>query len=90
MAMLCGGIDSDRIHLIGRWQSDEMYRYLHVQAQPVMAGISATMLRGDNFCLNPPPFSTAAASWPLCDGPTSTASHLATQGPNQVQPPVHE
>jgi hypothetical protein len=41
MAMLCGGIDSDRIRLIGRWRSDEMYRYLHVQAQPVMSGVAA-------------------------------------------------
>jgi hypothetical protein len=39
-------IDSDRIRLIGRWRSDEMYRYLHVQSQPTMAGISAAMLRG--------------------------------------------
>ncbi|KAI2491001.1 hypothetical protein MHU86_23569 [Fragilaria crotonensis] len=30
MAMLCGGIDSERIRLIGRWRSDEKYRYLHV------------------------------------------------------------
>ena len=49
MALLCAGIDGDRIHLIGRWRSDEMYRYLHVQAQPVMTGIAAAMLRGGNF-----------------------------------------
>ena len=55
MAMLCGGIDSDRIRLIGRWHSDEMYRYLHVQAQPIMAGVAAIMLRGGNYRLNSPP-----------------------------------
>jgi hypothetical protein len=55
MAMLCAGIDSDRIRLIGRWRSDEMYRYLHVQAQPVMSGVAAAMLRG---------FSTSASIFP--------------------------
>ena len=45
MALLCGGIGSDRIRLISRWRSDEVYRYLHVHAQPVMAGAAATMLR---------------------------------------------
>ena len=53
MAMLCAGIDGDRIRLIGRWRSDEMYRYLHVQAQPVMTGIAAAMLRGGNFRFTP-------------------------------------
>jgi hypothetical protein len=53
MALLCAGIDSDRIRLVGRWRSDEMYRYLHVQAQPVMTGLSAAMLRGGSFRLTP-------------------------------------
>ncbi len=53
MALLCAGVDSDRIRLIGRWRSDEMYRYLHVQAQPIMTGLSAAMLRGGNFRLTP-------------------------------------
>ena len=59
MAMLCGGIDSDRIRLIGRWRSDEMYRYLHVQAQPIMSGVAAIMLRGGDYRLNSPPPSAA-------------------------------
>ena len=46
MALLGGGVDSDRIRLIGRWRSDEMYRYLHIQSQPTMSGIAAAMLRG--------------------------------------------
>ena len=45
MALLCAGIDGDRIRLIGRWKSDEMYRYLHVQAQPVMTGVATAMFR---------------------------------------------
>ena len=53
MALLCAGVDSDRIRMIGRWRSDEMYRYLHVQAQPVMNGLAAAMLRGGSFRLTP-------------------------------------
>jgi hypothetical protein len=53
MALLCAGVDSDRIRLVGRWRSDEMYRYLHVQAQPVMTGLSAAMLQGGAFRLTP-------------------------------------
>ena len=65
MAMLCGGIlDSDRIRLIGRWRSDKMYRYLHVQAQPIMSGVAATMLCGGNSCLNSPPLCAGAAGSP--------------------------
>ena len=53
MALLCVGMDSDRIRMLGRWQSDQMYRYLHVQAQPVMTGLAAAMLRGGSFRLTP-------------------------------------
>ena len=53
MALLCAGIDGDRIRLIGRWRSDEMYRYLHVQAQPIMNGIAAAMFRGGTFSFTP-------------------------------------
>ena len=54
MALLCAGVDSDRmIWLIGWWHSDELYHYLHVQAQPVMTGISATMLRGGSYGFAP-------------------------------------
>ena len=53
MALLCAGIDSDRIRLIDRWRSDKLYCYLHVQAQPVMTGLSAAVLRGGSFRLTP-------------------------------------
>jgi hypothetical protein len=51
MALLCAGVDNNRIRLIGRWRSDEHFRYLHMQAQPVMTGISAAMFRGGSFRL---------------------------------------
>ena len=53
MALLCADVDSDRIQLIGRWRSDEMMRYLHVQAEPVMRDFSSRMLRGGHFTLLP-------------------------------------
>jgi hypothetical protein len=53
MALLCAGVAGDRIRMIGRWRSDEMFRYLHVQAQPVMTGVAAAMLRGGSYQLAP-------------------------------------
>jgi len=53
MALLCGNVDTDRIRLLGRWRSDKMLRYLHVQAFPVVANIASTMLQHGNFTLIP-------------------------------------
>lgn len=52
-ALLCGGVDTDVIRLIGRWRSDEMLRYLHTQAGPVMRDFSRKMLSGGSFTLIP-------------------------------------
>ena len=53
MALLCAHVDSDLIRLLGRWRSDEMLRYLHVQAEPVMRNFSALMIQGGTFALLP-------------------------------------
>ena len=53
MALLCADIDHDRIKLIGRWRSDEMIRYLHVQAAPVMSKFSRAMITNGDFRLIP-------------------------------------
>jgi len=53
MALLCGHVDTDRIRLLGRWRSDEMLRYLHVQAFPVVASLAPTMLQHGNYALIP-------------------------------------
>lgn len=52
MALLCAHVDTDIIRLLGRWRSDEMLRYLHVQAAPVMRDFAAKMLSG-HFVLHP-------------------------------------
>eukprot|EP00980_Cylindrotheca_fusiformis_P029294 scaffold22879_cov191-Cylindrotheca_fusiformis.AAC.4 len=53
MALLCANVDADRIRLIGRWRSDEMLRYLHVQAAPVMQHFASRMVNGGHFSLLP-------------------------------------
>jgi hypothetical protein len=53
MALLCAHVDTDSIRLLGRWRSDEMLRYLHVQAQPLMQNFSRLMLQGGNYTLLP-------------------------------------
>ena len=51
--MLCDGIDSNKIKLLGRWKSDEMLKYLHIQAEPLYRDLSARMLRGGNYTFAP-------------------------------------
>ena len=53
MALLCSGIDTDIIRLIGRWCSDEMLRYLHLQAEPLMRGFSKRMVTPGNYSMLP-------------------------------------
>ena len=53
MALLCANIDHDRIKLVGRWRSDEMLRYLHVQAAPVMKDFARKMITDGEFSLIP-------------------------------------
>jgi hypothetical protein len=53
MALLCAHVDSDVIRLLGRWRSDKMLRYLHIQAEPVMRDFSRRMLAGGSFTLLP-------------------------------------
>ena len=52
-ALLCAQVDTDVIRLLGRWRSDEMLRYLHLQAQPVMKDFARKMLAGGAFTLIP-------------------------------------
>jgi len=53
MALLCAQVDSDRIRLVGRWRSDEMFRYLPTQASPVTAKLAPRMLLHGSFVLIP-------------------------------------
>ena len=53
MALVCAGIDVDHLRLIGRWQSDEVFNYLHVQAEPIYRDLSARMLQGGDYTFAP-------------------------------------
>ncbi len=53
MALLLGQIDTDIIRLIGRWRSDEMLRYLHLQAAPLMQDYARKMLMAGDYSLIP-------------------------------------
>jgi hypothetical protein len=48
-ALLCAKVDTDVIRLLGRWQSDQMLRYLHLQAYPQMHTFARLMFAGGNF-----------------------------------------
>ena len=51
MALLCSGVDHDIMSLIRRWSSDEIMRYLHVQAEPIMMNFSKLMICHGNYNL---------------------------------------
>ena len=44
MALLCGGVYSSRIRLLGRWQSWTMLQYLHLQSRAAMRSLSVAIL----------------------------------------------
>ena len=44
-ALLQGHVPIQLIQLLGRWRSDEVFRYLHTQSQPLMAPLATTMLQ---------------------------------------------
>jgi len=53
MALLCANVDSDKIRLLGRWRSDEMLRYLHIQAFPIVQPLAHLMVRHGEFTFIP-------------------------------------
>lgn len=53
MALLCANVDSDTIKLLGRWHSDAMIRYLHVQAQPIAQRLSTRMFNDGHYSFLP-------------------------------------
>ena len=52
MALFNAKVDPLTIRLVGRWRSDEMLRYLHVQAEPVMRGLSQAMVSHASYRLH--------------------------------------
>ena len=51
MALLLGGIDPDKIRILGRWRSDAMFRYLFGHALPLIQDNSSIMFSGGHYQL---------------------------------------
>jgi hypothetical protein len=46
-ALLVARVDTGIIRFLGRWRSDEMLRYLYLQAAPIMANYARLMLQSE-------------------------------------------
>mgnify|MGYP000285070400 CR=1 FL=1 len=55
MALLLGKVDYATIQLIGRWRSDQILRYLHVSARPIMQCHARIMTENSAFRQFPTP-----------------------------------
>jgi hypothetical protein len=53
MALPIADVDTDKIRLLGRWRSDEMLRYLHVQALPILTPLTDLMVHHGFYSLLP-------------------------------------
>lgn len=53
MALLCGNVDFNVIKMLGRWHSDAMLRYLHVQAQPIVQQLAVKMFNRGQYSFLP-------------------------------------
>jgi hypothetical protein len=54
MAMMYSKIDMKNIRMMGRWHSDAMVRYLHVQAQPIIECYAAKMFNNGTYISSNP------------------------------------
>jgi hypothetical protein len=52
-ALLSGQVDMDHIRMLGRWHSDAMMRYLHMQARSVVGGYAAAMCNRGSYTFLP-------------------------------------
>jgi hypothetical protein len=53
MEMMCRKIDMNNIRMMGRWHSDAMMRYLHVQAQPIIERYTENMFNNGTYIFQP-------------------------------------
>jgi hypothetical protein len=76
-ALLCAHISTTNIlvPVVGRWRSDKMLHYLHVQAEPTIRGFSARMLQHGSFVLLPNN-EVSCFYLPPCSLFPSTTSHV--------------
>jgi hypothetical protein len=53
MVLLNGKVDISNIQMVGRWHSDAMMRYLHVQAQPILGNYADRMFKEGTYSFLP-------------------------------------
>ena len=91
MAMMCADIDPLRTQMLGRWRSDTMIRYLHLQAFPRLADIAPRMLRGGDYSFLPGrnvPEAVAALDAEADMEAEAEAARAAAAIPALVPPPA--
>jgi hypothetical protein len=64
-ALLCTGIDTDVIQLLGRWKSDAMLRYLRVAALTHTSNLSQQMLTAGTYTFAPTTYTASAHPVPV-------------------------
>ena len=79
LAVMCGGVDTSRGRLQGRWKSDIMFRYLMVQHAPLCADISQRMVNGGNFTQPPTAANPSSSdSQAICTNAALNVEAMAT------------
>ena len=58
MALLMAWVDPYTIHLVGRWRSDMMLRYLHTTAKSFTEGLFSKMFQNGTYVLILPAHSS--------------------------------
>jgi hypothetical protein len=53
MAMLCGEIEINHIQELGRWHSDAMARYLHIQVKSILGNYAANVFSKGTYTFQP-------------------------------------
>jgi hypothetical protein len=53
MALLHLKVDLGNIWIMGRWHSDTIMRYLHVQGQPILGNYAACVFNEGNYSFLP-------------------------------------
>jgi hypothetical protein len=53
MALICSKLDKNLIRMLGRWHSDAMIRYLHMQAQPIVQHFASKMYNNVTYSVLP-------------------------------------
>ena len=54
MALIMVRVETDTIHLVGRWRINAMLRFLHIKSQELTVALAARMVQYGDYALIPP------------------------------------